>query len=461
MLEIGCARGVHLAGLAVSNPEATYVGVDIDERAIRDGRETLAALDLRGVTLDVGDLRALATEKRRFDYVVAHGMYSWLPEPVRRELLTVIGTVLDDQGVAFISFNTLPGGFTRSVVRSLVLPHVRAVEQPARRAARAREVAKEMLSVVPRTAAALRVELERFLDASDSAILYDYFVEVSEPTSLGDFARDLEKHGMRYLTDAGTLDRSPLAAHPLVKALEASPIERLETVDRLEMSRFRQAVVCRAGASDPSLDFARAEKLWFVSSAEPAARGNVLGSEPVRFKTVSGLELETNVGDIKLALYELGRVWPEALRLDDLAERVSERRGSALAPAALASSLIDSAASAAVRVRATRPRSVRAPSASPYTTPLARLEAARGGAVTNLHHEPVNIDVPFHRALLSLLDGSRDREALARVLSDQIEARAFAVPGIDPGARSRWEGLIPREVDAGIERLARYALLVS
>jgi SAM-dependent methyltransferase len=393
MLDIGCARGVHLAGLAFSHPEATYLGVDLDERAIRDGRETLAALDLRGVTLEVGDFRALAQEKRRFDYVVAHGMYSWLPEPMRGELLSVIAATLDDQGVAMVSFNALPGGFTRS--------------------------------------------------------------------SLGDFVFDLERHGLAYLTDAGTLDRSPLAAHPLVKGLEASPIERLETVDRLEMCRFRQAVVCRADASNEMLDFARAEKLWFVSSAEPAARGNVLGAEPVRFKTVSGLELETNVGEIKLALYELGRVWPEALRLDDLAERVSERRGSVLAPGALASSLLESAAGAVVRVRATRPRSVRAPSASPSTTPLARLEASRGVAVTNLHHEPVNIDVPFHRALLALLDGNSDREELARALSDQIEARAFAVPGIDPGARSRWEGIILREVDAGVERLARYALLVG
>jgi hypothetical protein len=246
-----------------------------------------------------------------------------------------------------------------------------------------------------------------------------------------------------------------------VTELDLERIERLETIDRLEMCRFRQAVVCRAGASDVVLDFARARSLWLVSSAEPAAKGNVLGAEPVRFKTVSGLELQTNVPEIKLALYELGRVWPEALRLDDLADRVSERLGSTREAGELARSLLDSGAGAALRVRATRPSSVRAPSARPSTTPLARLEAARAGAVTNLHHEPVNIDVPFHRALLSLLDGSRDRETLARLLSDQIEARTFAVPGIDPSSRSRWEGLIVREVDAGIERLARYALLVG
>src|SRR5262245_27493607 len=261
LLDIGCARGVHLAGLALTQPEATYVGVDLDERAIREGREMTDALSLRGVSLENRDFRALLADERQYDYVVAHGMYSWLPEPVRRELLTVIAGVLDHQGVALVSFNALPGGYARLLVRSLVLPHVVRIDEPPRRVGRAREIAREMLGAVQKTALALRAELERFLEASDSLIFYDYLGETSEARSLGDFARELEQHGLVYLTDAGTLDRSALAAHPLVKELDLEPIERLETIDRLEMCRFRQAVVCRAGASERVLDFARAASL--------------------------------------------------------------------------------------------------------------------------------------------------------------------------------------------------------
>ena len=161
-----------------------------------------------------------------------------------------------------------------------------------------------------------------------------------------------------------------------------------------------------------------------------------------RFKTVAGLELETNVPDAKLALYELGRVWPQALRLDDLAERVAERLGSPPSSEKLAKLLLDSGASVAARAFFRPPTCLRAPSPLPKTTALARLEARRGVEVTNLHHEPVKVNVAFHRELLVLLDGTRDREALARELSDALEAGRVAVPGIDPKERSRWEGLI-------------------
>ncbi len=212
---------------------------------------------------------------------------------------------------------------------------------------------------------------------------------------------------------------------------------------------------------DADLNFACPEKLWLASSAEPVAPGAVRGSGPVRFKTVTGLELEITVPAVKLALYELGRVWPHALTLADLAERVTERLGEASNAAELSRLLFESAASAAIRAFAQAPRSVRAPSQKPEATALARLEAMRGGEVTNLHSEPVKIEVALHRRLLSLLDGTRDREALARALADELESGRLSVPGIEPGKRAHWEGLLGREVDAGLEKLARYALLIA
>ncbi|HEX6273033.1 MAG TPA: hypothetical protein VFZ53_08335, partial [Polyangiaceae bacterium] len=259
---------------------------------------------------------------------------------------------------------------------------------------------------------------------------------------LAAFTEQLARHGLEYVTDASNLDRSA-------------------SVDRLEMQRFRQAVVRRKRAAPPRLDFGRAERLWFASSAEPAARGDVKGTTPVRFKTLAGPVLETTVAELKLALYELGRVWPEALRLDDLSERVAQRLGSGVTPDALATLLLDSGASVAARAFFRRPRSVHAPSRTPCAAASARLDASRGRDVTNLHHEPVKIDVAFHRELLSLLDGTRDRARLTRDVSDAIESGRIAVPGIDPNARARFEGLVQREVDAGLERLARLALLLA
>jgi methyltransferase-like protein len=467
VLEIGCAEGVHLAALAVLAPGSRHLGVDLDARAVDKGNETISALGLDNVTLECTDFRELAARSERYDYVVAHGVYSWVPREIRDTLLSVVRDLLDERGVAYVSFNTLPGSHARNMVRDLVLPQVRELTDPRERIRQARDVAKELLRAPPQPGSAfalLRAELEHFSRATESLVHHDYLAETNESVTVTAFVEHLKEHGLEYIADAGTLDRSPLAGHPLVGRLDAgtsTPLERLAYLDRLEMRRFRQAVVCRKGASSRKLDFARASSLWFTSSAEPAARGVMQGPEPVRFKCLSGLELETSVPAIKFALYELGRVWPAALRLDDLAARTGEHLGSAPNPEELSRLLLDSGASVAVRAFARAPRAARTPSSKPAVTALARLEAARGNEVTNLHHEPVKIEVAFHQALLSLLDGSRSHAALSLELADAIEAGNLVVPGIEPGARSRWEGLLGREVEAGLGRLARYALLVA
>jgi SAM-dependent methyltransferase len=464
VLEIGCAEGVHLSAAALLAPDGSHFGIDLDPRAVARGNETIGALGLGNVKLECADFRTLTDRSERYDYVIVHGLYSWVHPGVRDALLSTLHELLDEQGVAYLSFNALPGSHAKSMLRDLVLPHVREIVDPRLRIERAREIGKELLLVRQRPGSAfalLCAEIEHFLRASDSLVHHDYLAEHSHGFRFGEFAERLEAHGLDYVTDANTLDRSAFTEHPLVIALGANRTQRLEFLDGLEMRRFRQAVVCHKGRSSGSLDFSRAERLWFASSAEPSARGKIPGSEPVRFKIISGVDLETTLPAIKAALYELGRIWPAALRLDDLSERVSERVGSATSAADLARLLLDSSASAAVRVFARAPRSVHAPGATPETTALARLEARSGPEVTNLHHEPVKVETPFHRELLALLDGTKHREALASALADAIEARRFDVPGIDPSARSRWESLLGREVDGALERLARYALLVA
>jgi hypothetical protein len=175
------------------------------------------------------------------------------------------------------------------------------------------------------------------------------------------------------------------------------------------------------------------EKLWLASSAEPVSRGAVRGPTAVRFRMLSGVEHETALPEAKVALYELGRVFPHALRLDDLTERVSEHLGATVTVVELARILLDAEVSAFVRVFPTQPRSVRVPSDTPETTSLARSEARRGDVVTNLHGDPVKLENVLQMRLLALLDGTRDRSALARELGS--------------------------EVDGELQKLARFALL--
>jgi hypothetical protein len=90
------------------------------------------------------------------------------------------------------------------------------------------------------------------------------------------------------------------------------------------------------------------------------------------------------------------------------------------------------------------------PGERPEASPLARLQAREGPVVTNLRHAGVRIEDELGRRLVTLLDGSGDRAALA------VDLRALLTESGTP---------VPDDLDAELERslrgLASLALLVS
>ena len=97
VLEVGCSSGSNLIAMAVSLPAARFVGCDLSPRAIAEGRRTIEALALTNVTLVEGDLAALPSEHGVFDFIVAHGVYSWVPAHVRDGLLALADARLRGQ----------------------------------------------------------------------------------------------------------------------------------------------------------------------------------------------------------------------------------------------------------------------------------------------------------------------------------------------------------------------------
>src|SRR6202000_776454 len=91
--------------------------------------------------LEQADVRALTNgELGAFDYVVAHGLYSWVPDEARDALLAAVATHLTPGGVAYVSYNATPGGYFRRLMRDAGLWHARGIEDEAARAVKAQEL---------------------------------------------------------------------------------------------------------------------------------------------------------------------------------------------------------------------------------------------------------------------------------------------------------------------------------
>src|SRR5712692_4297077 len=109
VLEIGCATGGNLIPMALSLPGSSFLGIDSSARQIEMGQAAVAAVGLGNVQLRQMDIRQVTPELGEFDYIIAHGVFSWVPKDVRDQLLTICKQNLAPNGVAFVSYNVYPG----------------------------------------------------------------------------------------------------------------------------------------------------------------------------------------------------------------------------------------------------------------------------------------------------------------------------------------------------------------
>src|SRR5918997_767850 len=145
VLEIGCGAGGNLMAMAAATPGIRATGVDLAAEPIAEGSAAIAEIGLGNIELRQGDLRDLVDGSLgQFDYIVAHGVYSWIPEDARDALLATVRSSLAPAGVAYVSFNANPGGYFRRMLRDVGLWHSRALAEgdPAARAAKAQELYK-------------------------------------------------------------------------------------------------------------------------------------------------------------------------------------------------------------------------------------------------------------------------------------------------------------------------------
>ena len=135
VLELGCGDGGNLVPMAYGLPGTTFSGIDLAGRAIERARRLASALGLDNVRFEHADLTAARGE---FDYVIAHGVYSWIEPTARDALLAACRRHLAPGGVAYISYDVLPGGHLREITRQMLRWHLRDVDEPEQRIAQAR-----------------------------------------------------------------------------------------------------------------------------------------------------------------------------------------------------------------------------------------------------------------------------------------------------------------------------------
>jgi SAM-dependent methyltransferase len=399
VLEIGCGDGMNLAAMAANTPGIRGIGIDRAAAPLVRGRRYVEALSL-DVELRALDLldAAAADLGGPFDYVVSHGVYAWVPEPVREALLALVGRVLAPDGIAFVSYNALPGGHVRRAMRDMLRYHAAGAGTPSEAATRAREMTAFFQRWDNRTdayGAALMHELARVATVSDHSLIHDDLGEVWEPCSLTDFVGHASAHGLRYVADAEVSelrsDRYPEGVDEAIRAMAGGdPVVREQYGDFISGRAFRQTVLCRAERApspDPVAGGLGRLRLSSKHSPDPLGDGSY-------------------ASDFDALCSHLSAVHPRTLTLAELTELTG------LPAEALAATVLLGFRMTLVDLHARELRAATTVPERPEASRLARLMALEGPMMATLEHQVFSYDDLFAQRLLAICDGRRDHAEL-------------------------------------------------
>lgn len=406
VLELGTNEGGNLIPMAHRFTRAQFVGIDIEPEPIERGRSAATEFGLPNLRFESMDLLEIDDTLGTFDYIIAHGVYSWTPAAVSDKVLAIMGQLLSTNGIGFVSYNTKPAGHIRMLVREMMQFHARNTEGSIEKLGKAREflsiLARERsskeLEAMDAYDAMLTAHAAELLTRSDSSLMHDDLSPVYEPVSLIDFAAHARRHGLQYLDDAASPD--PRGCGP-VKGLDARTASQLKALaggdrvaelqyqDYLRMRRFRQSMVCRAEVDvSAELDGSQAVGLHASTRLKDIGEDTFSGNGGLRISTRNPVALPY--------LRHLITFWPESAPVSAGDCGVAEALFRA----------------GAIEMHGTPSQAVRA-SERPRVDELILMQLKRGDSVVaTLLHEPLLIDEEM-RTLLPLLDGKHGYAEIA------------------------------------------------
>jgi SAM-dependent methyltransferase len=472
VLEIGCAGGGNLIPLALALPEATFVGIDLSSRQVEEGRAIVSGLGLTNVALSVGDVAEAESGAiaGAFDYIICHGVYSWVPAPVRAAILARIRRQLAPTGVALVSYNVYPGWHGLGALREAMLFHAAGLppeSTPAQRAAAVRELLDELVAnqVDPNTPYAqfLRREVGQLKDKRDSYLLHEYLEAENQPFRFHEFREAAAGHGLAYLTDARHR-MTPAFQDPPVQAalsrLSADPLRQEQYLDEIRNRTFRRSLLVHEGRSPAPPRPEALAGLRAIALAGPVnPRPEVHSDRVEEFRTPDGQAgLAAGSPAAKATLLALAAQWPRSVSVPELRSRAADLLDAgapggraAVGPDApgVEAVLLRGFGAGVVELTTFDPPAALDLSLRPTASPYARLQAESGNRVTNLRHRVAELSA-FDRLVLGLADGTRDRGELTddlvaacltgtfplnrdgRPIADAIEVRGIMERSLEP-----------------------------
>ena len=262
VLELGATYGGNIISQAAHNPEATFVGIELSQDQVEKGNKIIGDAKLDNVSLVQGDILNFDESMATFDYIIAHGFYSWISDEMKDKLLDIISNHLADNGIAYVSYNTYPGWHTMEEVRQLMLFANRGHDESTHKEKVLRgKTVGSLVGAQILNYDNLKERNSKFLGAlrsvmqkDDYYVGHDHLEPHNDPCYLYQFNDHLKANNLAYVGDADltlsmvrTYDES--IADKLEQLAPNSQADQEQYLDFMLDTTFRKSIICKASAA--------------------------------------------------------------------------------------------------------------------------------------------------------------------------------------------------------------------
>ncbi|MCS7009305.1 MAG: class I SAM-dependent methyltransferase, partial [Chthoniobacterales bacterium] len=394
---------------------------------------------IKNVRLIADNLAQVGPDYGKFDFIIAHGLYSWVPDEVQDAILRICRENLAPQGVAYVSYNCLPGWRFRGALRDMMIMHTRNFPDINQKVQQSRALLKFLAEACDENTAYgkhLRGELELFSRCDDSYIAHEFLEDENRPLYFVDFLAQAAKHDLQYLGEAElstmlTENLPPQAAETLRK-LKLPQVDVEQYMDFIRNRMFRSTLLVHKEVPinrniDPSL-----VEQFYISPLVELSNPDAPPSEDAIYKYPAGGEIRLTEPFGKSLLRS---IWEQGYHAVSCREVIEKALDAAPLPEGITRETLRSQLQTALVSWAfrkivdfyTAPLNYRkASSQLPEALPFTRWQAHTSQRLTNQRGEMIPSD-PFANKLVQLCDGTHDSTALQLKLSSAAEAREFTI----------------------------------
>ena len=329
VLELGCGDGANLLPLAYYRRHATFVGVDGARSQVEVADARKSALELSNIEFIHSDFLIAAHQlSGPFDYIIAHGIFSWVPYDVRDALLELCAQHLRRGGLLYLNYNTRPGWNVRGMVREFLLAQTAGTPSLLLRAQLAQDVAAKVVSsltVGEHPYSQLMANEFRFVCENHiSYVAHEYLAADNHPYWRSEFLALARRYGLEYVADADFCYSSGRIPEDLAPRLDKEQITGCALEDTVDLLCYRQLhspILTQSPlAWDPPGLYEFANLL--VASCLIPCTSN--GAKNPMFQHPSGYQVEAKEEVIVTALKRLQPLWPRGLRIGAVFPDVSQ-----------------------------------------------------------------------------------------------------------------------------------------